>query len=279
MPSKLSESGELDEIAYKNKSKKVINSVLSDGEAFGETESEKNHYLLTVGESLPEGTSLRGQEDGVDMRVLRLHPFCFEMGSYGYLNFYDTAGEMWEGDDDTHKGLRGAVTGSDCIFAIINGEKDKLEESLKKFKTCTEALRRDIGVKGKIKTPIAIILTKFDKLFDETNPDGYMNRRNVLSWLDEKKLVYNSTLRRNVDFSSGEIEKYLTKTDDDGYLPEIIGNYANYKFFNVSALGSEDFIKVETKDRKKTKKLLTKPLPVRMELPIIWAMYQNGLIK
>lgn len=93
-----------------------------------------------------------------------------------------------------------------------------------------------------------------------------------------KNGVYaGSALERHIDCSSYELEHYLRAAHGAGEILDALKQkFSNIKFFTCSALGSNDRLGEPVRS---TKEVLFGPRRLRMELPIIWLMYQRGLIR
>ena len=93
-------------------------------------------------------------------------------------------------------------------------------------------------------------------------------------------MVYSgSELERHIDCSSYELEHFLRSSGDrvsTDLLTDIKSRYKNIKFFTCSALGNDECLGESDED---TKEVLFRPRRLRLELPLIWLMYQKGLIK
>ena len=78
-------------------------------------------------------------------------------------------------------------------------------------------------------------------------------------------------MEKHIDFSSYEIEHYLSSIGQSNFV-EIMKNYSYMRYFAASALGSDDCYDANNI-------LLYHERPSRLELPVIWLMYQMGLTK
>ena len=82
----------------------------------------------------------------------------------------------------------------------------------------------------------------------------------------------------HIERSSYEMMHYLKSGSPDSVdiYNKLKQTYGNVKFFTCSALGKDDSL---GNPEGEIKEVLYKPRRLRMELPIIWLMYQKGLIR
>jgi hypothetical protein len=216
---------------------------------------------------------------------LSWQPIGFRIGDLGYSYFYDIPGEMFT-VENTDK-VR-ALDMADCLLAVINGAPevaDPIGELLTTLKNITSLSKHN---EDEVKNmPIAIVFTKHDlKLTDylgrEKNNEYcfdencHVVRENIIGMLPKNGKYEGSMLERHIDCSSYELEHYLKARDSKGGYKMLKDNYKNIKFFTCSALGSDSCL---GKPIDGNKEVLFKPRRLRVELPIIWLMYKNGLIK
>lgn len=232
----------------------------------------RERYMVEVGRALPRHT------EGTDIKFCGLHPFVFDLGTLGYTFFYDIPGEAFRSTKKEIDNLRG-VKNADCLILIINGyAKDHINDSIRAVEDGLEAAVKIMGEEKLYNTPVAVVLAKFDMLRDSFDDNCHILRENILQLIDgefkKKKAVYsNSALERHIDCSSYEIEHYLASQGEKAFVNNM-KKFAYLKYFAVSALGSDDCY---SHDAQKILKFHERPL--RLELPIIWLMYQMGLIK
>lgn len=248
-------------------------------------ENIKRRYVISVGGRVESFT------DRKEAFRLSWHPVGFRMGKLGFIYFYDIPGEMFE-SSSTEK-VR-SVDMADCFLAVIDGAKDKgakcaLDDLHKALKRIDELSTAKLNM---AEMPIAIVFTKHDlKLTDyvhEGDKEGlkgcfdencHVVREDMLGMMPENGVYEGSELERHIDCSSYELEHFLKSVGDmesEALLTDIKNRYKNIKFFTCSALGTDDCLDEADDD---TKKVLFRPRRLRMELPIIWLMYQKGLIK
>ena len=172
-----------------------------------------------------------------------------------------------------------------------------LEEYFKKGETDANATGTvDIdNVKTISSVPIAIVLTKYDMHLSETSDfedDNFSESCHVtisdpaefLKKGRAGKKYEGSALQRHIDASSMEVKSYfegLKGRLNDGKFKtgkEIIARIeklsSNVKFFALSALGSNNCLHLNGNKMA----FLRNRRALRVELPIVWLMHQNGLI-
>ena len=110
--------------------------------------------------------------------------------------------------------------------------------------------------------------------FDE---NCHIVREDMLDLMPKNGVYAGSALERHIDCSSYELEHYLRAAHGAGEILDALKQkFSNIKFFTCSALGSNDRLGEPVRS---TKEVLFGPRRLRMELPIIWLMYQRGLIR
>ncbi len=248
-------------------------------------EKIKKRYVISVGDKVESYT------DPSEAFRLSWHPIGFQMGNLGFIYFYDVPGEKFSRDNPDK--VR-SIDMADCFLAVIDGANDRgakdalhdLDHALGRIK---EMSTINIDMKN---IPIAIVFTKHDlKLTDyvrEGDQEGlkgcfdencHVVREDMLDLMPRNGVYAGSELERHIDCSSYELEHFLKSAGDSesaSLLNNIKMNYKNIKFFTCSALGNNECLEKADDD---TKEVLFRPRRLRMELPIIWLMYQKGLIK
>lgn len=244
-----------------------------------------SRYVISVGEQIERQTTL-------DLaKTLSYNPVGFDLNKLGYMYFYDVPGECFN-DNATAK-VR-AFDIANGIIAIIDGNNDQQEDPFNKF---VEALNKISKLTNDSKNvysiPIAVVFSKLDlklpmffnkekdfakynECFDE---NCHLVRENLLDLFPSSRKYHNSELEKHIDCSSYEIEHYLKslKKENSDQIAKIKEKYRNIKFFACSALGSDNCLQASDKTVKA--EILFKPRRLRLELPIIWLMYKNGLIR
>lgn len=245
----------------------------------------KRRYVISVGGKVESYT------DPSEAFRLSWHPVGFQMGNLGYIYFYDIPGEKFM--QTTNDKVR-SVDVADCFLAVIDGANvrgakgalDDLHKALQRIPNLSTANLDMTNM------PIAIVFTKHDlKLSDyvrEGDKEGlkgcfdencHVVREDMLGLMPRNGVYTGSELERHIDCSSYELEHFLKSSGDResaDLLNDIKKRYKNIKFFTCSALGNDECLDEADDD---TKEVLFRPRRLRMELPIIWLMYQKGLIK
>ena len=235
-------------------------------------------YLMNVGGNI-ESHTVRSE-----VNSLSWHPIGFRVGSLGFVHFYDVPGEVYE----EYSGNVRSMDVADCFIAVVDwGETpgdalSNLENSLKRIKSLAN---ENIDFKT---IPIAIVFTKQDlRLIDYNNdpmdrancfdPNCHVTIEDMTALMSGSRRYHNSEVELHIERSSYEVMHYLKSVtgSDDKYI-ELKQTYGNIRFFTCSALGKDDSL---SKTEGEIKEVFYKPRPLRMELPIIWLMYQKGLIR
>jgi len=128
----------------------------------------------------------------------------------------------------------------------------------------TEVLRQNERVKRnrKIKQPVAVVISKIDAFWEEVpqnNPIRHPSSK--LPYFDEEeaKSVHD------------HIASLVSHWGGDGLLTMLDTNYANYRFFGLSALGSEPNYSTQRIDERGI-------IPHRVGEPLLWLMAERGFI-
>lgn len=245
----------------------------------------KTRYTMSVGGDVESFT------DPKELAKLDWHPIGFKMGNLGFIYFYDVPGEKF--NQDSMDKIR-SVGLADCLIAVIDGAKEggasaalsELSAAMGRLKTSTSRAQDFKNM------PIAIVFTKYDLRLKDYIPDDnpvsvgkcfddncHVVREDIISLLPKNGVYTGSDLERHIDCSSYEIEHFLKSASSESaqILNSIKNDFRNIKYFACSALGSNKCLNSATGDNRK--EVLFKPRRLRMELPIIWLMYQKGLIK
>ncbi len=245
----------------------------------------KRRYVISVGGEVESNT------DPAEAFRLSWHPVGFQMGNLGFIYFYDIPGEKFK--QESNDKVR-SVDMADCFLAIIDGANDRgakgaLDDLHKALQRIPNLSTANLDMTN---MPIAIVFTKHDlKLSDyvhEGDKEGlkgcfdencHVVREDILGLMPRNGVYTGSELERHIDYSSYELEHFLKSSGDResaDLLNDIKKCYKNIKFFTCSALGNNACLDESDGN---TKKVLFRPRRLRMELPIIWLMYQKGLIK
>jgi len=195
------------------------------------------------------------------------------------LSFFDSAGEDFAGDEralNMHYLL--ATNGLIVIldpFSFPNNVRRLAEISTGRdqfgfapetmLHAITEALRQNEQTKRnrKIKQPIAVVISKIDAFFDdipETDPIRVSSSNNPYYDDAEAKQVHD------------HIASLVQHWGGQGLLKMLDANFANYRLFGASALGSPPDYASATIDPRGL-------LPHRVTEPLLWLMAESGFIQ
>lgn len=248
-------------------------------------EKIKKRYVISVGGMVESYT------DPAEVFRLSWHPIGFQLGNLGYIYFYDIPGEKFT--QTTTDKVR-AVDMADCFLAVIdganaNGAKGALDDLHKALLRIPKLSKKNIDLEN---IPIAIVFTKHDLKLSDYVPEGdtqrlnscfdencHVVREDILGIMPKDGIYTGSEIERHIDCSSYELEHFLKSSGDRvsrDLLTDIKSTYKNIKFFTCSALGNDECLSDSDED---TKEVLFRPRRLRLELPLIWLMYQKGLIK
>ncbi len=129
----------------------------------------------------------------------------------------------------------------------------------------TEVLRQNEQVKQnrKIKQPVAVVISKIDAFFNEIPEHDPIRRPSTkLPYFDEAEAASVH------DHIAGLVAHW----GGQGLLNMLDTNYANYRFFGLSALGSEPDYSAQRVDERGI-------LPHRVAEPLLWLMAERGFIQ
>lgn len=255
-------------------------------------------YTINVGQNIESHT------DGTHAIPLSWNPIGFKMGELGYMYFYDVPGEAFMAQKK--QPLRTFAI-ADGIIAIIDGEKLSASRSAGKKKTETsesinpinnlkdtlEAINELAGYRDLTDVPIAIVFTKLDlkiKQYVDENDENvaakcfddncHILREDMISLFPKNRRYRHSELERHIDCASYEIQHFLKNLnrEESGVYNQIIQKYHNIKFFACSSVGS-DSVFDKAHEGQGIAGVKRRPRRLRIELPIIWLMHKNGLVR
>ena len=193
------------------------------------------------------------------------------------LSFYDTAGENLDSKGDMHIKNR-YIPNADGIIILLDplqipAIREQLQgkiplpaqnsDIIDVLSRVVETIREVKNVRGKIKTPIALVFTKIDALeeFDILRED---------SILKEESAHLSRGVFVNTDFESVDIEiKDLLENWLDAEVIQLMKNFEKCSFFGLSSLGG-----VPQGDS-----LKGKINPRRVLDPLLWLLAEGKYIK
>jgi hypothetical protein len=161
-----------------------------------------------------------------------------------FLSFYDTAGEDLNSSDKTH----------DLTYL---GAADVLNR-------VTEKLRVQHSIKSskRIKIPVAVAFAKIDAFFDVLGPDHPLLR------VPAQSGPYDETAGQD---THEQVKALLHQWGADDIDTHLEYNYANFRYFAVSALGSPPDYASSTIDARGVH-------PFRVAEPLLWLLSQFNVV-
>ena len=245
----------------------------------------RERYLFDVNVKIESQTAADKEVE------LSWNPIGYRMGSLGNIFFYDLPGEVFK--NETYTKAR-SFKMANSIIAIIDGEKvindgnplGELDSSLEKLTKYYKNHGMDASLLREL--PIAIVFTKMDTFFSDYSKSkhGLLDSNCLITKEDFNDVLpknghyRHSNLERHIDVSSYEIEHLLRQSEGAGSktIKDIKVKYRNIKFFAVSSLGADNVLSSDVPGAKMLD-VNYEGRRLRMELPIIWLMYQTHLIK
>nr|WP_221381714.1 zinc ribbon domain-containing protein [Actinoplanes polyasparticus] len=194
-----------------------------------------------------------------------------------FLSFYDTAGEDLN-DDEKTKDLT-YLNAADALILLLDPfmipaarnqirlpkEAVRSEQpALQVLNRVTEKLRHEKAVRrsGRIRIPVAVAFAKIDAFFDVLGPEHPMLRVPPASG------GYDETAGED---THEQVKALLHEWGADDIDAHLQANYANYRYFPVSALGAQpDYASGEV-DRNGIR-------PFRVAEPLLWLLSQFDVI-
>jgi|GEM_PF-2815069 len=259
-----------------------------DGQYCVDTTTENNRrgepgflmrYVRTPGRTFESQTQL------TDLEQLAWHPVGFKTGTLGYAFFYDVPGEVFT--TAGHNNIARSIKVSDC-FIVITDCSMKPDKIVNEINQSLDRAREMSDKNWGTNIPIAVVLTKHDlRLSDHVDPElpaymgcfdenCYSTMEDISSLISKKK--FKGTFEDHINRSSDELEHFIRAGGQEArsQLDRIKNQYPNLKFFACSPLGWDNSL---GESNGITKDVLYKPKSLRMGLPLIWLMYQRGLIR
>ena len=203
------------------------------------------------------------ETDGDKTELTIKYPFPLSVNDDAYVYFYDIAGEDAEQSGEILRRL--TDTGAVGVLYLVDGDvNEKGNDSVNKRLVDRLASNPNI--------PVAVVLTKFDKLEEEFDENCHCLRGDAYDMLSKEYV--GSELERNVNLASEEIKSYLTVKRINPEFDE----ETNVKYFGVSAFSTSDALDYEMVGDKSVCYLTHQCSAKRMELPVIWLLRQFGCI-
>ena len=229
------------------------------------------------GTSLPMGTTIASLSVPLFYNIKNKDTYT--------LVFYDIAGENCISADGLNK-FGVFIKNADGIIMILDPKQfqridytftDEIASPESVVNAMYSAFLDSVNVDGKTDVPLAICFSKSDTLKD--NPHINENS-NIFRDVAYEKIGFNMKDQKNI---SGEVSKVL-KSDEQGQqlLTTINTCFSKIGFFAFSALNC-DVKKVEKEQENGKTENAYEPLEVpkalRVEEPLLWILYQAGIIR
>ena len=250
------------------------------------TQKNRNQarYALEVNKKAENHTPLDSSD------AISWNPQSYALDKLGYVFFYDVPGEIFDNENNNMK--LHSFDMVDSIIAVVDGYPTLDDNNvLDGLERCLDKILNTAKDKDQIKEiPLAVVFTKMDRLLkdhtDKTplpecfDDNCHITREDIFSMLPKNGKYEGSMLQRHIDNSSYELVHYLKEMEPDSFdsaskgenFTSKIKSFKRWKFFSVSALGSNEVLDND-------KNVLCKRRTLRVELPLIWLMYQKHLIK
>ena len=209
------------------------------------------------------------------------NPQSYKLNGLGYAFFYDVPGEAYKQDNP----VLHSFDMIDSIIAVVDGyPSEGSADSFIALEKCLDNIEKFARDRvDEVKNmPIAVVFTKMDRILkDHTDAKSlndclddncHITREDMASLLPKNGKYEGSELQRHIDNSSYELVHYAKSEKNGASLIKKLKSYKRWKFFSTSALGSNDVLDAD-------KSVLFKNRTLRVELPLIWLMYQKHLIK
>ncbi|MDR2094810.1 MAG: formylglycine-generating enzyme family protein [Treponema sp.] len=203
--------------------------------------------------------------------------------SYTFV-FFDTAGEDLNDEDTMNTVNRYICKSAGIIFLIdplqIPAVANQLDENIITrassvdwrlaanpgdiINRVSRLIRYDRNIKTteKIKTPIAVVFSKYDVIAGIVPPGCTISEASP--HCNARSLVLS-----DCHSVSSEIQSLLKNWGADAFITELNVNYSHYAYFAVSALGLHNNPKAD--------RTIDRPRPHRIEDPFLFLMKENGV--
>lgn len=200
--------------------------------------------------------------------------------------FYDTAGEDLKNEMLMKTVNRYICKASGIIFLLdpmqimelrlnmsdeeINSSSsikvEEIEPQQMVLKRIAKQIREDRGGE-KVNIPVAIAFSKFDVL------KRFFPKGSIV--LEPSSYLREGHLDKNEWFTvSSEIEAMLQEWGAKGFTANVKMLFSNYTYCTLSALGQQPTVASNG-----VKKLVSMPMPHRVEDPFLWMLKENGVIR
>ena len=254
------------------------------------------HFSLNVNQKV------EGMTSNKNINFLSYNPVGFKMGELGFTYFYDLPYITSKDPDLKVKLPLNPLTKADGLILFVDGETlsayrsaGKVEDDkqicpINDLYDVLENIKELSHYADFSNKPIAIVFSKLDlkiqqylddkeesvanKCFDN---NCHILKEDIYSLYPKNRHYQGSLLENHIDCASYEIEHFLKNlnANERSAYEKIVNEFHNIKFFACSALGGESVLE----NRSKETFIVRKPRSLRVELPIIWLMHKNGLVR
>ena len=254
-------SFDLSEITYldkRNLKNKNIQLLKTSSQTMG-VKGDEDYYedfkinASTNGEFLKTGTNVR------------FYPFILTTkNKSSSLILKDIAGEDAEKEnldiDNDVQGKTVRIENSDAFLVFIAPDDKDFKDTVNRV------------IKHAKNKPVAFVLTKFDKLMNDPEYDINNACLNDATYdMVDKSSYSGSTLEKNIEQASCEVKEIMKEKVREFPMQQVENSCKNAKFFAISSLGNEKCIFGNNNIGFYT-------TPHRVELPLIWLLFQTGII-
>ena len=226
-----------------------------------------SQYSIDIAQgNYPKPTDKVSEDAMEQKKNIFKYPFVYEVDRRDYVYFYDIAGE--DAEQSGNRLTRVMANAPTGIFYLVDGRSNEAGND-RVLLRINETIREN-----KLNCPIAVILTKFDMLEDEFDPNCHCLRSDVFDLIGDS--FEGSLLEEHIDLASEEIHAYLLKHK----INPNFGEGANVRYFGVSSFSAKDavFHQDQATGRAEVNYLKHSCSTKRMELPLLWMLKQFGCI-
>lgn len=268
-------------------------SLVAATEATNVKQSFNIDYLYKFRTTIPETDSLNTIDSA------SYEPYIYYMRKMGRFNrikcvtlvFHDTAGEDLQDMDKIPEILKNYLVNADCLIYLADplqlgyvraciSNDVVLPDEAKPSDDVSVVLSRIVniirnyggsGVKGKLKTNLAVVFTKSDVLFKDPETEAELKITFDENTYVRTKRAYGKVDIENLDKVSSEVEEFVDTVTNSQLNRQISDDFNNYHYFMVSALGQNPSDHYS---------LVGQPTPFRVEDPLIWLLHvtKSGMV-
>ena len=215
-----------------------------------------------------EDFKINADSNGVFLRTgknVRFYPFILNSKNKNCsIILKDIAGEDAEVEDlDVENDVQGKtvrIENSDAFLVFIAPDDTNFKDTVNRV------------IKIANTKPVAFVLTKFDKLMNDPTYDINDACLNDATYdMVDKSSYSGSTLEKNIEQASCEVKEIIKEKVREFPMHEVEISCKNAKFFAISSLGNDKCIFGNNNIGFYT-------TPHRVELPLIWLLFQTGII-